>query len=691
MHFLTDYIEPVTLWLHAHPYLALFFTFIIAFGESLAIIGSIIPGSITMTAIGIMAGSGLMRIDLTYLMAGFGAIAGDGGSYALGYFFSDRLLNIWPFKNYPTLINYGQTFFSKHGSSSVLIGRFVGPIRSIIPLIAGMMHMNHWHFLLANFVSAIGWAVLYVTPGVLIGAASSELSPESSTRLFVLILITLAIIWLIGLLIKWLIAHTAQFLRTNLHALWTKLKQHPRLFYLTRMLSPRNETHHHSTAALAIVLVFCASASVIMIALVEQGSWVAIFNNPIKLFFLSLRTRSFDTFFVVINLIISPLPLTTFLLSIIAYLFYRRDWRTLRYWLSLCFMTVAVVFLLMHLVKLPPINAMAKPITTPTFPDLNLTLATSLFGFFIFYLCSIIQTATVLIFCILLFIILFLAGVASIYLGDNWLTSIVTSYLIGLTLCLSHWMLYRRQAQLAKHIQPPIIILYVLLLAATGIAYKLYYKKLIHSHNYQVTQYVITDQVWWNQQQPLLPIYSTNRLGQHTGLLNIQYAGEIEKIQQSLESVGWKRQPDSFLYSLLMRAGGHRSADELPLMAQLYQNRKPALVMTYNSDKPQVFIILRLWRSNYHLRNYRQPIWLGSVTCILQSKKISPSLGLQQLQQSISTQSFIMKALNGYKFNKIILPRRYIQSFPALSSPMLLMIKDTSAKDVVSTTEKPEQ
>ncbi|WP_051131894.1 DedA family protein [Legionella tunisiensis] len=148
MHLFTDYIEPLTAWLYTHPHWALIITFLIALTESLAIIGSIIPGSVTMTAIGILAGSGVMRIDLTLLAATLGAIAGDSASYLLGYAFSERLISIWPFSHYPNWLFYGKDYFSRHGGKSVLVGRFIGPLRSIIPVIAGMMHMSHWRFLL---------------------------------------------------------------------------------------------------------------------------------------------------------------------------------------------------------------------------------------------------------------------------------------------------------------------------------------------------------------------------------------------------------------------------------------------------------------------------------------------------------------------------------------------------------------
>ena len=86
MQLFADYVQPVTHWLYHHPHWALALTFLISFSESLAIIGSIVPGSVTMTAIGILAGSGVMRIDMTLLAAILGAVAGDSASYFMGYY-----------------------------------------------------------------------------------------------------------------------------------------------------------------------------------------------------------------------------------------------------------------------------------------------------------------------------------------------------------------------------------------------------------------------------------------------------------------------------------------------------------------------------------------------------------------------------------------------------------------------------
>ena len=111
-----------------------------------------------------------------------------------------------------------------------------------------------------------------------------------------------------------------------------------------------------------------------------------------------------------------------------------------------------------------------------------------------------------------------------------------------------------------------------------------------------------------------------------------------------------------------MRASGQNSAQELPLMAQLYLNKKPALIMIYPNDQGQTQYSLRLWRSNYHLRNYTQPIWLASVI---------------SLQEKAEPFSRILPALTDFKLNILTLPNdKQIKELPNATQPTLLMNKE---------------
>ncbi|KTC86773.1 VTT domain-containing protein [Legionella brunensis] len=613
MHFFADYIQPLTIWLHAHPHWALLITFLISFTESLAIIGSIIPGSVTMTAVGILAGSGVMRIDLTLLAATLGAIAGDSASYMLGYTFSEKLVNIWPFSRYPNWLLYGKEYFSRHGGKSVLVGRFVGPLRSIIPVIAGMMRMSQWRFFIANTLSAIGWAILYVFPGVLLGAASSELSRESATRLFIAVLLLLAGIWLLSVGLKWLFIRLNRLLRSGLHSFWSWSRDYPKLAKIYKLLTPAEELNYYPTAALVILFILSTLLFWILAGLVFQEIWIDDVNQPAHLFLQSLRTHSFDTFFIIASQIISPFTLFSVIIIIALIALYYRDWRSLAYWLSLCLSCTLILLFVHWAIDSPRPQGLLENKTNNSFPIIGLTYATALFGALMFFINAYEATLINRFVKIIFSCALFLAGLAPLYLGDNWLTDSLGAYLCGFSLCSFHWLFYRRyKANIECTTYGPLAILVIIILIS-GMVGSLTYRQALRNHQPYLAQYVFTEELWWNQQKPLLPVYRTNRIGSYISAFNIQYVGSISSLEKALTAFGWKKFNDSLFNSLLTRMSGQPSAQDLPLMSQLYLNRKPVLMMTYQPKDGNPVQILRIWRSNYHLQHYRQPIWLGSV------------------------------------------------------------------------------
>ncbi|KTC93659.1 MULTISPECIES: VTT domain-containing protein [Legionella] len=677
MHLFTDYIQPLTLWLYNHPQWALLITFFIAFAESLAIIGSIVPGSVTMTAIGILAGSGVMRIDLTLIAAALGAVAGDGASYLLGYFFSDRLTNIWPFSRYPNWLKYGKEYFARHGGKSVVIGRFVGPLRSIIPVIAGMMHMNRWRFFIANIISAIGWSFVYVLPGVLIGTASSELSPEKATRLFVLILFLLAGIWILSVSLRWLFIRINCFLNYYLHQFWLWALRSHALGRIARYLTPKGESNHYPTAALAILFILSAFLFCLLAILIFKESSITEINQPILLFLQSLRTHSFDIFFIIVAQIGNPITLATLLFSVLVLAMYYQDPRTLFYWLSL---GICCAIILMTLHSLSAMNSIDGE-NNNAFPLTNLTVATSLFVTFILCLNAYSQERYKQVLIISLTSSLLLIGFSSLYFGDSWFTDCLGAYLLGLSISLGHWLFYRRyKPRIANHPYIPLMILFLMFLA-TALSCLLNYNSFMRSHQPYFAQYVLTDELWWNQTNPLLPIYRTNRIGQRISLFNIQYAGSVDDLEAALTTYGWQKQNDSFFNSIITRVSGPTSAPELPLMAQLYQNRKPVLVMTYEPKDGNPIQVLRIWRSNYHLQHFRQPIWLGSVhpRALRNIKYTQNALTNQNKPKSIV---YVSSALSSFLLRSVNLPTRISkQPLPAEVEPVLLIIKEPASEN----------
>lgn len=170
--------QALTDWLALYPQWLAFALFMTAFLESLALAGIVIPGVAILFAVAALAGQTAMPLAAALAWAGAGAIAGDGVSFALGRLFQGRLDKLWPLNRFPGLVTRGERFFRSHGGKSVIIGRFVGPVRPIIPLIAGALLMPWRRFLAFNLSSAVAWAPVYILPGYLVGSAlASDLEP----------------------------------------------------------------------------------------------------------------------------------------------------------------------------------------------------------------------------------------------------------------------------------------------------------------------------------------------------------------------------------------------------------------------------------------------------------------------------------------------------------------------------------
>ncbi|KAA0682487.1 DedA family protein [Roseomonas genomospecies 6] len=139
--------------------------FLCAFAESLAFVGFVVPGLVLIATGGALVASGALGFWQVYAAIALGAILGDAVSYWLGRVFGDRVPRVWPFRRRPDLLERGSRFFLRHGGKSVFLARFLGPLRPVVPITAGMMAMPHRNFQAANLLSAVIWVPLMMAPG----------------------------------------------------------------------------------------------------------------------------------------------------------------------------------------------------------------------------------------------------------------------------------------------------------------------------------------------------------------------------------------------------------------------------------------------------------------------------------------------------------------------------------------------
>jgi membrane protein DedA with SNARE-associated domain len=109
------------------------------------------------------------------IAAALGGSLGYATSYWIGLYFKESIPNIWPFTTHPQLISQGERFFEKYGAFGVFLGHFFGPVRAVIPVVAGMFAMRQLPFQIANVASAIIWSAGVIAPSFYVVTFKSEI------------------------------------------------------------------------------------------------------------------------------------------------------------------------------------------------------------------------------------------------------------------------------------------------------------------------------------------------------------------------------------------------------------------------------------------------------------------------------------------------------------------------------------
>lgn len=175
---MSAWIDSLTGWLTANPEWLGVAIFLLACAECLAVVGIIIPGTVLMFAVAVMAGSGALTAWETLLLGYAGGLLGDAISYGLGRRFHQNIRRLPVLRHHPEWLAGAEAYFQRYGIASLLVGRYIGPLRPMLPMIAGMLDMPLPRFILVSLLAAAGWAVAYLLPGWTTGAALRLPLPE---------------------------------------------------------------------------------------------------------------------------------------------------------------------------------------------------------------------------------------------------------------------------------------------------------------------------------------------------------------------------------------------------------------------------------------------------------------------------------------------------------------------------------
>jgi len=171
---------------------------LIAFGESLPAVGLLVPGSTLILFAGFLALHGKGVIATVIAVSTAGAILGDLTSYFLGARAGAPLLQSRALRRRLDLLRKAELFFTAHGGKSVFFARFVGPVRGLVPFVAGCAQMRPLAFGAYTLISGILWGLAYPGLGYLAGASWRRVelwSGRFSLVVALLLVATVLFVW----------------------------------------------------------------------------------------------------------------------------------------------------------------------------------------------------------------------------------------------------------------------------------------------------------------------------------------------------------------------------------------------------------------------------------------------------------------------------------------------------------------
>ncbi len=607
-------LSDLMIWLKLHPHWAGLVVMIVSALESFLVVGLFVPGTVVMFGIGAMIAAGSMELLPTLIWAVTGAVLGDGISYFIGRHYHQHLRVMWPFRKHPRLITRGVEFFHQHGGKSIVLARFVGPVRPLVPAVAGMLDMPARRFFVINILSAIIWAPAYILPGILFGA-SLGVAMEIAGRLAVLLVVLLAVLWLSW----WLVRRIARSFEPHAKAVqlgildWSK--QHPGIAPLAAAMLDPEHPEARGMSILTGLLLLASAAFLVLMSQLAPDSLLDNFNLYLFNQMQQLRSPFGDRLLIPITELGDAVMLygTTVLIS--TWLLWRRNWRASLHWA----ITIVCVALLTWGVKL--VTAVQRPpLADPSafsyaFPSAHAGLSVAVYGFLAVLVARELRKNWRWVpYSVAVFIVVAI-GFSRLYLGVHWFTDILGGWSLGLAWVALIGIAYRH------HPAPsiPVLRFSVISLAAVILTSSFYLPRTIDADQEKYQPVTTADRSirrteWLQQGWRSLPAWRGDLEGRHLHPLNVQWLGSLDDLRRPLVKRGWQQPEIAEVSSLLDMFNSDAPLRELPVLPQVHEGRTQQILLVRSLAGQDRLLTLRLWAAGYRAVGSDLPLWIGNVS-----------------------------------------------------------------------------
>jgi undecaprenyl-diphosphatase len=607
-----ELIRSLIAWVGTHPNAAGVTIGLVAFSESLAFVGLIVPGAMILFAAGALIADGALPFWPMVAWAAAGAILGDGISYLAGHHYRERIRLLWPFAKHPGLLQRGESFFRRHGGKSIVLGRFVGPVRPVVPIVAGMLGMKPLRFYSTNVLSGLAWAPSYLLPGMAFGASlavAGKVAERLAALLGTLLISVWAIAWLVHALFRFLQPHAEDWARQALR--WSRGHRGAN-WLIGDLIDPSAPA---SRALLLWVAVLIAGTWLffgVLQDVVAQDPLLRA-NEAIYQMLQGLRTPLGDRIMIAFSEL-GDWPVTTATtVTALAWLAWRRAGRDAAYWLTAIAFAWCSVLSLKLLLHMPRPVAGYSGATTYSFPSGHATMSVVIYGYL-----SVLGARDLAVrwrWIPYAAATLLIAGISfsRIYLGVHWLSDVLAGLAMGMAGV--SVVAIARQRHIRTHPSHGILWVAVGALLVSGIWHA---QRALATdlQRYAVQRPIetVSETAWWRDEWQALPAYRIDLGGGEKQPLNVQWGGSLSVLRERLLAAGWQRPMPLRLRTALRWLSPDLPLAELPLLPQLHDGRREALSLILDAGgTANRQLLLRLWPSSYRLEPGAQPVWVGTV------------------------------------------------------------------------------
>ena len=607
---MSEFFTPLLAWIGDNPLWAGMAVFLVAFSESVAIIGLLVPGVVMMFGFGALIATGILEFWAVFWWAVAGAVVGDGLSFWLGHHFQERLQGFWPFSRHPATLQRGITFFQRYGGKSVAIGRFFGPVRAIIPLVAGMLRMSPLRFLMANILSALVWAPAYLLPGIVFGA-SLELASEVAFRLVALMLLLLFLAWVLFILARTLFRliqpHATSLVQLGFE--WGQL--HKGFRSISRSLADPNHPEARGLAFLATLLLLATLLFMVITGIVLDGSITQTSDQLIYSALQSLRTPWGDQLMALFTSLGDLESILALALGVAVLLLLQGHRRAFYYLLAATGFGLLAPLLLKYSLRIPRPPGSPDFLSPWSFPSAHVLRSLTLYGFLSIMIARTLIREWRWFPYSVAALIIGAVSLSRLYLGVHWATDILGSLTLGIAWIALLGIAYYRHVEAESKATTLIGVTLLLLLSCASYGwFQVAEKSSSYRHTPETVQ--ITREEWWSGHTDL-PQYRNDIFGDRDQPLNVQLAGDQAQLVSVLLRQGWQQAEMLGWDNVLRLLSPSAKLTTLPVPPQVHDARHEELVMVKPLSNRQR-LLLRLWSTRYRLDPGGERIRIGNVT-----------------------------------------------------------------------------